>query len=401
MGPRDGSRELDVLLLGATGFTGRLVAAELAARTTGTRLRWGVAGRDRDGLERLAAELPGRPTVVVADVEDPATLAAAAGRTRVLATTVGPYARLGLPVARACAAAGTQYADITGEAAYVAALEHEVDATARATGATLVVCCGFDAVPHDLGVQLAVSRLPDDADVVVRGYVRARGRVSGGTARTALAALADPSAAGPGGPDAEDDGTQGVRPVRRLDLGAHRPERLGGWAVPLPTVDPLVVLRSARVLPGYGASFAYGHYAHVRRTTTLLGAGAGLGAAALAARTRPGRAVLERLLPDPGEGPDAATRDRGRFTVLVLGETVGTTADAEGPARVVVRVRGGDPGYAETARMLAEAALTLASDERPDVAGVVTPAVGLGATYRRRLEGSGIAFEVLEAPPAA
>ncbi len=388
------ARELDVLLLGATGFTGGLVAAELAARTDGTRLRWGVAGRDRARLERLAATLPGEVAVVEADVTDPASLAAAAARTRVLATTVGPYARLGLPVARACAAAGTHYADITGEAGFVAELEQEVDATARGTGATMVVCCGFDAVPHDLGVQLAVSRLPADADLRARAYVRARGRLSGGTARTALEALADSPRAVRGRP--ADTGVRRgtARPVRRLELGAHRPERLGGWAVPLPTVDPLIVLRSAAVLPGYGASFAYGHYAHVRRTTTLVGAGAGLGAAALAARTRVGRAALERLLPDPGEGPDADARAAGRFTVLIL-------ADAGTPdVPVVVRVRGGDPGYGETARMLAEAALTLASDERPDVAGVVTPAVGLGAPYRRRLEGSGIGFEVLEAPTA-
>ena len=399
MGPRD----LDVLLLGATGFTGGLVASELAARTAGTRLRWGIAGRDRGRLERLAAALPGAPEVVLADVSDPASLVAAAGRTRVLATTVGPYATLGLPVARACAEAGTHYADITGEPAFVTTLEREVDAVARARGATMVVCCGFDAVPHDLGVQLAVSCLPDDAAVAVRGYVRARGRPSGGTARTALGAIGTLGARPE--PDAGDrPRPEALRPARRLELGAHRPERLGGWAVPLPTVDPLIVLRSARALPGYGTSFAYGHYAHVRRTTTLVGAGLGLGAAALAARTAPGRALLERLLPDPGEGPDADARAAGGFTVLLLGSARDTQDAADAAARsgtasdvdVVVRVRGGDPGYGETARMLAEAALTLASDERPDVAGVVTPAVGLGAPYRRRLEGSGMTFEVLE-----
>jgi short subunit dehydrogenase-like uncharacterized protein len=399
-------RDLDVLLLGATGFTGRLVAAELAARTAGTRLRWGVAGRDPVRLAALAGALPGAPEAVVVDVRDPTALAAAVARTRVVATTVGPYARLGLPVARACAAAGTQYADITGEPAFVRTLEREVDATARATGATMVVCCGFDAVPHDLGVQLAVAQLPDGADVVARGYVRARGRPSGGTARTALDAVAghrrdedhgedtDDAVGATGGAGASAARGPDVRPVARLVLGTHRPERLGGWAVPLPTVDPLIVRRSARVLPGYGATFAYGHFAHVRRTTTLLGAGAGLGAAALAARTRPGRAVLERLIPGEGEGPDDAARAAGRFTVLIL--ATGHGARAEDDVRVVVRVRGGDPGYGETSRMLAEAALTLASDERPDAVGVVTPAIGLGVPYRRRLEASGLTFEVVE-----
>lgn len=388
-----GPRELDVLLLGASGFTGGLVARELAARIAGTRLRWGVAGRDVVALGRLAAELPGRPTVVAVDVTDAASLAHMASSTRVLATTVGPYARLGVDVARACAEHGTHYADITGEEAFVRTLERDVDPIARATGATMVVCCGFDSVPHDLGVRFAVSHLPDDADVVMRGYVRAQGRMSGGTARTALDSLSggDPP------PSRVRTSPDDARPVERLVLGMHRPARLGGWAVPMPTIDPLIVLRSARTLPGYGRMFVYGHFAHLRRTSTLIGGGLALGSAALAARTRPGRAALERLLPAPGEGPDEATRAAGRFTVLLIGTAHGDREEDD--VRIVARVRGGDPGYGETSRMLAEAALTLASDERPDVSGVVTPAVGLGLPYQRRLEAAGMRFEVVEVGP--
>jgi short subunit dehydrogenase-like uncharacterized protein len=243
-------------------------------------------------------------------------------------------------------------------------------------------------------VRFAVGHLPDGHDVIMRGYVRARGRMSGGTARTALDSLSGATPV-PRRPvvDGDVDGSDGRRPVTSLVLGTHRPQELGGWAVPMPTIDPLIVLRSARVLPGYGATFSYGHFAHLRRTTTLVGAGAGLGAAALAARTRPGRALLERLLPSPGEGPDAATRAASHFTVLLFGAAYGAQGDDD--VRVVARVRGGDPGYGETSRMLAEAALTLASDERPDVQGVVTPAIGLGAPYQRRLEASGIRFEVM------
>jgi len=386
-------RDLDVLLLGATGFTGRLVAEELAARVAGTRLRWGIAGRDIARLEELAGRLGSTPEVVRVDVTDPGSVAAMAQRTRVLATTVGPYARLGVDVARACAEHGTHYADITGEEGFVRTLERDVDPIARANGATMVVCCGFDSVPHDLGVRFAVAHLPDDADIVMRGYVRARGRMSGGTARTALDALSGAASVPPRIDTAPDD----ARPVDRLALGAHRPQRLGGWAVPMPTIDPLIVLRSARVLPGYGRLFVYGHFAHVRRTSTLVAGGIALGTAALAARTRPGRAVLERLLPSPGEGPDAATRAAGGFTVLLVGTAHGEREEDD--VRIVARVRGGDPGYGETSRMLAEAALTLASDERPDVVGVVTPAIGLGSPYQRRLEASGIRFEIVEVAP--
>ena len=384
-------RELDVLLLGATGFTGRLVAEELGRRVAGTGLRWGIAGRDLRTLGRLRDVLPGAPDVVHADVTDPGSLGRMARSTRVVATTVGPYARLGVEVARACATNGTHYADITGEEGFVRTLEAEVDGPARDTGATLVVCCGFDSVPHDLGVQLAVEALPDDADFEVRGYVRASGRPSGGTARTALDALSGAVPLPRGSrPTARDPGRQ----VRRLDVGLHRPERLGGWAVPLPTVDPAIVLRSAATLPGYGRGFAYGHYAHLRRTSTLVVGGAVLGGAALAARTRPGRAALERILPAPGEGPDEDARSRGRFTVLLVGSARDTSGTEV--ARVVARVRGGDPGYGESSRMLAEAALTLADDGRPRASGVVTPAVGLGTPYRRRLEASGMRFELVE-----
>jgi short subunit dehydrogenase-like uncharacterized protein len=388
------ARELDVLLLGATGFTGRLVAEELARRTAGTRLRWGIAGRDRAALDAVAATLDGDPDRIVLDATDPVQLRRVVPRTRVLATTVGPYARLGFEVARACAEAGTHYADITGEEAYVRRLERELDATARSTGATMVVCCGFDSVPHDLGVQFAVSHLPDEADVIVRAYVRARGRMSGGTARTTLDALSSGTVSPPRARDAADEDG---RPVTRLVLGMHRPDRIGGWAVPMPTVDPLIVMRSARVLPGYGRLFVYGHFAHIRRTSTLVAGGLALGAAALAARTRPGRSALERLLPSPGEGPDAATRAAGRFTVLLFGTAHREHVDDD--VSIIARVRGGDPGYGETSRMLAEAALTLASDERPDVVGVVTPAVGLGLPYQRRLEASGMRFELVELRP--
>lgn len=387
-------RELDVVLLGATGFTGGLVAQELDARAQRSGLRWGIAGRDAAALERVAAELTSDPATVHADVTDEASLTAMARRTRVVATTVGPYHRLGLGVARACADSGTHYADITGEEAFVRRLEDEVDTAARASGATLVVCCGFDSVPHDLGARLAVGELPDDADVVVRGYLRARGRPSGGTVHTALDTVAaDPSLRDGGrAPSTRPDA--GRERVGRLRLGLHRPARLGGWGVPLPTVDPLIVLRSARALPGYGRTFHYGHFAHVRRTSTLAAGGLALGAGALALRTPGGRDLLERLLPRPGEGPDEATRAAGRFTVLMLGRA--TDSDGSEVARVVARVRGGDPGYGETARMLADAAMTLASDDRPEAHGVVTPAVGLGDPYRRRLEEAGMRFEIVE-----
>jgi short subunit dehydrogenase-like uncharacterized protein len=413
MTDRRGERPLDLVLAGATGFTGGLVADELAARLArqsaelGRPVRWALAGRDADRLAVVAARVRAArpdapaPGVEVVDAADSDRLTDLAARTRVVATTIGPYARVGEPLAAACAAAGTWYADITGEPAFVASLRAGHDATARHTGARLVTCCGFDSVPHDLGAAMTAGLLPGDAEQTVRGYVRASGRLSGGTAASALGAVADARtgrqdrgrSAAPGrdpipGPrDSGQGGLPALRPAERLELGLHRVERLGGWGVPLPTIDGSIVLRSARVLPGYGSSFRYGHYALLRHLRTIALTGATLGGAFLLARTGPTRRLLAARLPQPGEGPDAQQRARGRFRVTFVGEGAGRT--------VVARVSGGDPGYTETSRMLAEAALALAFDDLPDVAGVVTPAVGLGAPYRARLEAGGLRFEVL------
>ncbi len=379
------SRPYDVVLLGATGFTGRLTAAHLAARTAGTDLRLAIAGRRRDALEDLAASLPGDVGVEVADTSDLVGLLDLAGSTRVLATTVGPYAQHGELVVQACVRQGTHYADITGEPGFVDLVRARYDADAVRQGVKLVSCCGFDSVPHDLGVRFTVAHLPDDAPLTVRGYVRGQGRASGGTLRSAVGAIASgkvPKLAAPRGSDQER------REARSLPVRIHRVAMLDAWGVPLPTIDPAIVLRSARVLDGYGTSFRYGHYVRVGNLPMVAAGVAGVGTLAAMASLRPTRAVLERLLPASGEGPDEATRARSRFDVTFLGEG--------GGVRVTTRVAGGDPGYGETSRMLGEAALSLAQDDGPDVVGALTPAVALGAPYHDRLVAQGIRFEVLD-----
>ncbi|MFP4235057.1 MAG: saccharopine dehydrogenase family protein [Nitriliruptoraceae bacterium] len=379
-------RPYDLVLLGATGFTGRLVAAHLAAHAG--QLRWAVAGRNRERLQAVAEEVAGAgtaPAVEVVDVNDLVGLLDLAGRTTALATTVGPYARLGEPVVQACVRAGTQYADITGEPAFVDLVRARYDADAARQGVRVVNCCGFDSVPHDLGVAFTVTQLPDDVPLTVRGYVRGQGRLSGGTLHSAVGAIADRTPP-VGRPDREPP-----VPVRRravaLPARVHRVAALGGWGVPLPTIDPSIVLRSARELDGYGSAFRYGHYAHVHRLPVAAAGIAGVATAAAMASFTPTRALLERLLPDAGSGPDEATRARSSFAVVFLGQG--------GDATVTTRVSGGDPGYEETARMLGEAALLLARGQAPGRPGVVTPAIALGQPYLDRLRAIGLSFEVL------
>jgi saccharopine dehydrogenase (NAD+, L-glutamate forming) len=384
-------REHDVVVLGATGFTGALTAAEVAARAP-EGLRWAIAGRNAGKLaaarDRIAAEHPAAPApgTITADVTDPASLRALAESTRVLASTVGPYVEHGAGVVAACAAAGTDYLDLTGEPEFVDRMYVAHHDQARSTGARLVHACGFDSIPHDLGAQFTVAHLPEGAPLSVRGYVRAGGRPSGGTFHSAMTGFSRPrqNVEAARARKRVEPRTDNGRAVR-LRAAPHR--ALDAWAVPLPTIDPQIIARSARALERYGPDFTYGHYAAVKRLPIALGGVAGISALFAAAQVPPLRNALMRRVP-AGQGPTDEQMARSWFSVRFVGEG--------GGRRVVTEVAGGDPGYRETSRMLAEAALCLALDDLPATAGQVTTAQALGPALRARLERSGIGFRVLE-----
>lgn len=382
-------RSYDVVLLGATGFTGGLTAAHLAARIAGTTVRWAIAGRSVSKLEAVrdrVAALGSEPEVEVVDTGDLPALVGLAERTRVLATTVGPYVEHGEPVVEACIRGGADYCDITGEPAFVDRLIARHDGDARERGVRIVNCCGFDSVPHDLGARFTVAQLPSDEPMTVRAYVRAKGMPSGGTWNSAIRALgaADlrTSIAGPR-PRHTDGRRARVEPPR-----IRRVAELDAWAVPLPTIDPAVVLRSARALEAYGPAFTYGHYAQVRQLATVAGMVGGAGLLVGLAKIPPTRDLLLRLR-QPGDGPSEEQRAAAWFEVTFLGEAAGQ--------HVVTRVSGGDPGYGDTAKMLGETALSLAlDDDLPETAGVVTTAEAFeGGALQRRLEEQGMRFEVV------
>ncbi len=383
-----------MVLLGATGFTGRLTAERLA--TTGPeRLRWAIAGRDRARLEATRERLTGLGragadvTVLTADVSEPASLRRLAERTAVLASTVGPYVVHGEPVVAACADTGTDYVDLTGEPEFVDRMWLAHHARAEATGARLVHSCGFDSVPHDLGAWLTVRQLPEDVPLTVRGYVRAGAAASGGTYHSAIRAMARVRQAAAASAQRR---RRESRPVggRRVHGLPRRPERApdgAGWALPLPTIDPLVVLRSAAALPRYGPDFRYGHYAVARGLPAAVGTPAVLGGMLAVAQLPVGRDLLLRLA-RPGTGPSPERRAASWFQVRFVG--------SGGGRRVVVDVTGGDPGYDETATMLAESALCLALDDLPATAGQVTTVQAMGDQLLARLRTAGLGFEVVE-----
>ncbi len=377
-------REYDVVLFGATGFTGGLTAEYLAEHAP-EGLRWALAGRNKAKLEAVRERLGRDVGLLVADANDPDSLAQVAASAKVVATTVGPYIRYGEPLVKACAEAGTDYLDLTGEPEFTDTMYVRYHAKAVESGARLIHACGFDSIPYDLGVQYTVEQLPRDVPIKVVGLVRAGGMPSGGTFASALTAFSR--------------GKQNMRAARERRRAEPRPEdrraratgdrirRLEGfWAVPLPTIDPQIVARSAAALPSYGPDFSYTHYAGVKRLPMVAGGIATVGGLVVAAQIPPLRnALLKRL--QPGDGPSADRRAKSWFKVRFVG--------TGGGRRVVTEVSGGDPGYDETAKMLGESALCLALDDLPTTAGQVTTAVAMGNKLRDRLVAAGIGFTIL------
>ena len=380
-------RPYDVVLFGATGFVGALTAEYLAGHAP-AELRWAIAGRSPEKLERLRERLPGGEAVGVlrADVADAASLRALAEQTRVVATTVGPYVTYGDDLVAACADSGTDYLDLSGEPEFVDLTYVRHDARARETGARLVHACGFDSVPHDLGAYFTVRQLPEGVPLAVDGFVTADAMVSGGTLSSALNQFSRGRQVFSA---ARDRARYEPRLVgRRAGAPASAPRfasEVGAWALPLPTLDPQVVVRSARAVPRYGPDFRYRHYAAVRSLPVALGGVAGVGALVAAAQVPPVRRWLSSRL-EPGEGPGEEKRARSWFSVRFVGEG--------GGRRVFTEVSGGDPGYGETAKMFAEGAMALALDELPQVAGQVTTVVAMGDALTERLRKAGIRFRV-------
>jgi short subunit dehydrogenase-like uncharacterized protein len=393
MPPMEAARRYDLVICGSTGFTGGLTADYLAAHAP-AEMRWALVGRNRAKLDAVAARLAAaapeapKPDVLVADAADREALRDVAEKTRVVITTVGPYALYGESLVAACAAAGTHYCDLTGEPEFVDRMWVKYNEEAERTGARIVHCCGFDSIPHDLGAYFTVQQLPEGVPLTVNGYVKTNARFSGGTyhsavngfarARQTVAAAKDRRRLEP-----RADG----REIHAAPARIRHDDSRGGWTVPLPTIDGAVVRRSAAALDRYGPDFTYGHNMVAKHLATVGAIAGGVGTAAVLAQLPPTRKLLLKMK-TPGEGPSEADRERSWFKIVFVGEG--------GGKRVVTEVSGGDPGYGETSKMLAESGLCLAFDELPERSGQLTTAAAMGDALLDRLQKAGIRFQVSE-----
>ena len=404
----EGARTHDLVVFGATGFVGKLLAAYLAeSAPKGTRVA--LAGRSRARLLEVRAGLPAAARewpVVEADSTDPASLVALAASTRVLATTVGPYARYGLPVVEACAAAGTHYADLTGEVLFVREAIDRVDVIARETGARIVHAAGYDSIPSDLSTMLLAARATADGagglrDVRLTAFLR--GGFSGGTIDSMRAQVEamheDPSLRRVAGDPFALSPDRAAEPDTRQPRDAVPPGRTpdGRWTAPfvMAPFNTRIVRRSNALQDwAYGRGLRYSEVMGVGRgpfgAVSAAGLTAGLAGTLAAMSFAPTRALLDRVLPAPGEGPGEEVRRKGWFRMVVDART------EDGRRYRATAAGQGDPGYAATAVMLGESALALAldGDRLPDRAGSLTPATALGDVLVERLRAAGHTYEV-------
>jgi len=388
------NRDFDIVVFGATGFTGQLTARYLASQKPA---KWAIAGRNADKLEALGLDVP----TVIVDAMDPKACADVARRAKVVCTTVGPYTKYGAALVGACAEAGTHYCDLTGEVNFMRATIDAHHERAKATGARIVHTCGFDSIPSDLGTwatqQEFTARFGRPARKVTAFYGETSGGLSGGTAASGFAiadAMSDPAVRkimrNPYALDPDPDG-----PHPKVD------NRQVGWE---PTLKMFVapffmaatnspVVRRGHALAGrpWGNDFVYREVmstpGNARGAVMAATVTAGLVGLAAAMKRPWLRKRLEARAPQPGDGPSAEKRERGHWKIRFLAE------DGDDKLIYIVADPHGDPGYKSTSKMLGESALCLAYDPLTSEGGVLTPSVAMDGALLARLRKAGLVFE--------
>jgi short subunit dehydrogenase-like uncharacterized protein len=404
------TREYDIIVLGASGFTGRLVMEYLIA-TYGTSgdLKWAIAGRNQSKLEEvralyLADKQQASLPILLADSSDPGSLATLAQSTRVMCTTVGPYALYGTAVVAACVAAGTHYCDLTGEVHWMAKIISEYQDKAENSGARIVHTCGFDSIPFDLGAWFLQDAMMKEHGVpaleIKTRVGRFSGAASGGTIASMLNMLAEaddnpsilelmdnPYSLNPEGAITGPDGAD-------QDSAVYDPD-FEQWTSPfvMAAVNTRVVRRSNALLNfPWGKDFHYNEATLCKsRTAAIRNAVAGkVGMGLLGKPTA--RRLAARMLPKPGEGPSQQAREEGFYELFFHGiHPLDRNKDMR------VKVSGDmDPGYGSTSKMLAESALCLAKDDIEVGGGIWTPASAMNELLLGRLtNNAGLKFEVI------
>lgn len=405
------TEQLDIVVFGATSFVGKILT-DYMHRTygVGKDLKWGIGGRSdkklqdlKDSLGASAKSLP----VITADASDEKALKDMCSQTRVVVSTVGPYALYGEPLVKVCAETGTDYCDLTGEVQWIRKMIEKYEDKAKASGARIVHCCGFDSIPSDMGVWFLQQQAQEQfgapaLDVRMRVKV-AKGGLSGGTVASmmnvAKEAGSDPKLrkelANPFSICPKDHRSSRRQPSIK---SAEYDEDFGVWLAPfvMGAINTRVVHRSNALQQArYGKEFTYDEAMMVGKGVKgrLRGYGitGAMGAFFTASAIGPTRWLVEKLVPSPGEGPSPEDQEKGFYDLRFIGKT-------EDGKKLITKVTGDrDPGYGSTGKMLGEAAMCLAQDVPDQPGGFWTPASLLDGKLLERLTSkAGLTFELVE-----
>lgn len=405
--------EFDILVFGATSFVGQILCQYMIDNYgLGDGFKWAAAGRSQTKLETLrsdlgaaASELP----LFTADAGDEASLLALCERSQLIISTVGPYALYGSPMVKVCAESGTDYCDLTGEATWISDMLEQYEEQAKASGARIVHSCGFDSIPSDLGVlylqQQASSRFDEACNHIRMRVKAAKGGASGGT----IASVLEMASAAASDPVLRKKISNPYLLCNNPDAAVVRQDPMskpvyesafGSWSAPfiMAGINTRIVHRSNAVMNyRYGETFRYDEGMMTGKGMAgrlkAFAITAGLGGFMVGAAIKPSRWLLQKILPEPGEGPSPEAQENGFYDMRFFGET-------ESGKTLSVKVTGDrDPGYGSTAKMLSETALCLLQDipEEDRKGGSWTPATAGGAALIQRLEArAGLSFSVLE-----
>ena len=371
-------KKYDIILFGATGFTGKLVAYYISTHSALEGISWAIAGRDENKLKEIQQGLADTPDVIIADVEDSDSLKRMASLTKIIMNTVGPFNWYGKNVVKASIDNHTHYLDITGEPSFVADVYNTYFQDAVDQASCIVNCCGFDSIPADFAAWMTAKKLPKNEPKTLKAFIRTNAMFSGGTLTTAIQAL-----------HMEVEKKSIKTKIKRhpgapkLPLKIHYDNDIKGWAIPMPVVDPHIVKRSVFRLPDdYGVAVSYGQFFVRASFRKVLKTVLPVVSAMFLVRFK---AFRNRMFAKfkPGTGPSEDRRSKSKFEVICFGKS--TTAIAQ------TVFSGGDPGYDETSKMFAQSAFCLLDKIKINniKVGVLTPveAFGMDLVIRLRKEG--------------
>lgn len=372
----------DLVLFGATGFTGNLIATYLSNHSFKENISWAIAGRDFDKLQTVQnALINSKPDIIVADVKNQENLNNMASSTRLLMNTVGPFNWYGYPVIKACVENKTHYIDITGEPLFIHKIYDLYHKKAVSNGCTIVNCCGFDSIPADFATWLTVKKMNPSEPKVVKTFVRTNASFSGGTITTAIHALYEQT----------KGNTVGTRMPKhpdspKLKLKIHFSKEMNSWAIPMPVVDPHIVKRTAFKMPDVYGPFAYGQYFVRSSFWKVIKLLIPIAFISFFVRFEWFRNWLFQKF-QSGTGPSIEKRNKSKFEVKSFGESTSSN-----PTTIF---SGGDPGYDETAKMFSESAFCILEKEKNNqlINGVLTPVEAFGSNLVERLIQKGIQIE--------